>query len=301
MFRADITIDYLTPVKVNGQSTAAAPARASADLDSIVGLANGYFDFEGAFPNMFGPLQPYVSAGIGVARNHLGTTTGVSPLIGPFTLGSASRMNFAWALGAGVGYALTPRLTIDLAYKYVDSGEVRNGGTLTASGASFQLTPSKTGGVGVHAVTLGFRYEIWANSSPSVEIGGGGLRAVHGTPDTLRCAKPDGLRCARGSLRGLSNIYTQGVNWKRFDSIFDLTDKLKAGIAVTVPFGKTIDYTSTWSGRYVNTKTAALTADINPNISYRISDRLSVGAGFRCNISRSNWRLRPDGNRSRKW
>jgi len=61
--------------------------------------------------------------------------------------------------------------------------------------------------------------------------------------------------------------------------MFDLTDKLKAGIAVTVPFGNTIDYTPTWSGRYVNTKTAAITADINPNISYRISDRLSVGGG----------------------
>jgi opacity protein-like surface antigen len=160
MFRADITIDYLTPVKVNGHTTAAAPSTASADLDSIVGLASGYFDFEGAFPNMFGSLQPYVSAGIGVARNHLGTTTGVSPLIGPFTLGAATRTNFAWALGAGVGYALTPRLTIDLAYKYLDTGEVRNGATLGAGGASFQLTPSKTGDVGVHAVTLGFRYEI---------------------------------------------------------------------------------------------------------------------------------------------
>jgi long-chain fatty acid transport protein len=61
--------------------------------------------------------------------------------------------------------------------------------------------------------------------------------------------------------------------------MFDLTDTLKAGIAVTVPFGNTVDYDPTWSGRYVNTKTAALTADINPNISYRVSDRLSVAAG----------------------
>jgi long-chain fatty acid transport protein len=61
--------------------------------------------------------------------------------------------------------------------------------------------------------------------------------------------------------------------------MFDLTDKLKAGIALTAPFGNTIDYTPVWSGRYVNTKTAAITADINPNISYRISDRLSVAGG----------------------
>ena len=171
MFRADVTIDYLTPVKVNGHITGTVPSTGSADLDSIVGLANGYFDFDGAFPHMFGSLQPYISAGIGGARNHLGTTTGVSSRIGPFTLGGASRTNFAWALGAGVGYALTPRLTIDLAYKYVDTGDVRNNGALTFGGPSFfQLTPSKTGDVGVHAVTLGFRYELRATITSSIRF-----------------------------------------------------------------------------------------------------------------------------------
>ena len=157
-FRADLTFDYLTPVKVNGQSTGAAPSTASADFDSAIALVNGYFDLAGAFPDSFGPFQPFVSVGIGVARNHLGTTTGVSTLIGSFTLEAHSRMNFAWAIGAGVGYVLTPRLTMELAYKYVDTGQVRNGATLTAGGASFELTPSKTGDLGVHAVTVGLRY-----------------------------------------------------------------------------------------------------------------------------------------------
>jgi opacity protein-like surface antigen len=158
MFRADLTVDYLTPVKINGHSTAAASSTGSADFDSLIGLANGYFDLAGAFPDTFGELQPFVSAGIGVARNHLDTTTGVSTLIGPFTLESHSRMNFAWALGGGVGYALSRELTIELAYKYLDTGQVRNGATLAAGGASFQLTPSKTGDLGIHAATLGLRY-----------------------------------------------------------------------------------------------------------------------------------------------
>jgi hypothetical protein len=68
-----VPTDYLTPAKVNGQSTGAAPSTASADLDSLVGLLNGYFDLAGAFPDRFGRLQPYISAGIGIARNHLGT------------------------------------------------------------------------------------------------------------------------------------------------------------------------------------------------------------------------------------
>jgi opacity protein-like surface antigen len=70
-----------------------------------------------------------------------------------------------------VGYALTPRLTIDLAYKYVDTGDVRNNGALTFGGPSFfQLTPSKTGDVGVHAVTLGFRYELRATITSSIRF-----------------------------------------------------------------------------------------------------------------------------------
>ncbi len=158
MFRADLTVDYLTPAKVNGHSTGIAPSTASADLDSLVGLVNGYFDLASAFPDRFRRLQPYISAGIGVARNHLGITTGVSTLIGPFTLESASHINFAWAVGAGVGLALTPELTLDLGYKYLDTGEVRNGATLAAGGTFFQLTSSKTGDLGIHTVTIGLRY-----------------------------------------------------------------------------------------------------------------------------------------------
>lgn len=158
LFRADLTVDYLTPVRVIGHSTATPPSTGSANLELIVGLVNGYVDLADAFPNWFGPLQPYVSAGVGVARNRLGTTTGVSGLLGPFTIGGASRTNFAWALGAGAGYALTPRLTIDLAYKYLDRGEVRTNATVTALGTAFQLTPSKTGDFNVHTVTLGLRY-----------------------------------------------------------------------------------------------------------------------------------------------
>lgn len=61
--------------------------------------------------------------------------------------------------------------------------------------------------------------------------------------------------------------------------VFDLTDRMKAGLAITVPFGNTIDYGNAWSGRYVNIKTSALALDINPNLSYRLTDWLSVGGG----------------------
>ena len=61
---------------------------------------------------------------------------------------------------------------------------------------------------------------------------------------------------------------------------FDLNDRIKLGLALTTPFGSTVDYGHAWPGRYVNVKTAALALDVNPNISYKLADWISVGGGF---------------------
>jgi len=60
----------------------------------------------------------------------------------------------------------------------------------------------------------------------------------------------------------------------------DINNRWQAGIAFTVPFGNTVDYSEAWSGRYVNIKTAALTFDINPNVSFKVTDHLAIAAGF---------------------
>lgn len=61
--------------------------------------------------------------------------------------------------------------------------------------------------------------------------------------------------------------------------VTDLDDRTKLGLAITTPFGNSVDYGDQWSGRYVNIKTAALSEDFNPNLSYRVTDWLSVGGG----------------------
>jgi opacity protein-like surface antigen len=154
MFRADMTLDYLPPVKLTGNSTAAAPSTGSANLGSLVGFLNAYFDF----PTNIFKFQPYITAGVGFARNHLGTTTGTSALVGPFTLNGATQTNFAWDVGAGFGYPLTPQMTLDLEYKYMNRGEVRDGGMISAGGTAIQLTPSRTDDLYSHVVTIGLRY-----------------------------------------------------------------------------------------------------------------------------------------------
>ncbi|MBV8213169.1 MAG: outer membrane protein transport protein [Verrucomicrobia bacterium] len=55
---------------------------------------------------------------------------------------------------------------------------------------------------------------------------------------------------------------------------------LTIGIGLTVPFGLETDYQPDWVGRYVALRTKLITFDIQPTISYRFLDRISIGAGL---------------------
>jgi OmpA-OmpF porin, OOP family len=153
MFRTDFTLDYIPSLKLKGTG---AGALTSGNLDSFVGLANGYLDIDGFFPGVLGPFQPYIDGGIGFARNDLGRTS-----VGTASINGTTKSEFAWGAGAGVGYAITPNLTLDLAYKYLDLGEARTGGTLSAVGGPFAINPLKAD-LNVHTVTFGIRYAFGA-------------------------------------------------------------------------------------------------------------------------------------------
>ena len=159
-FRTELSVGYLIPASINGQTVNIPPAAGSAHFASAFGLLNGYLDLDGLFPGQFGPFQPYLSASAGVARNHLGITSGTSSLLGPFTLSSGDTTSFIWALGAGVGYPLSPSVTADLGYHFMNLGELRDGATLTFSGGPLALTRSKSDYFAVNAVTLGLRFGL---------------------------------------------------------------------------------------------------------------------------------------------
>ena len=61
---------------------------------------------------------------------------------------------------------------------------------------------------------------------------------------------------------------------------FSITGNLKAGFALTVPFGNQSDYNGNWYGRYLATKTALSSYDLNPSVAYSLNDALSLGAGI---------------------
>lgn len=72
-----------------------------------------------------------------------------------------------------------------------------------------------------------------------------------------------------GQITGIPHLY----------GVFDLNGRLKAGLAITAPFGNSVNYGPSFSGRYVGIKQAAITVDINPSLAYRVNDSISIGGG----------------------
>lgn len=55
---------------------------------------------------------------------------------------------------------------------------------------------------------------------------------------------------------------------------------LSVGVGLTVPFGLETDYSPGWVGRYAALRTKLTTFDLQPTISYRLWNRLSLGASL---------------------
>jgi OmpA-OmpF porin, OOP family len=166
MFRADITVDGIKRLDIEGTNAVRPAVTNSAHVSSIVGLANGYFDLNGLWPTVFGRFQPYIDAGVGIARNDLSRTSFAA---NGATIGSVSShavTGFAWGAGAGVAYAIIPNLLLDLSYKYLDLGEMHSGTTLSL-GAARVNTARMDADLKVHTVMLGVRYEFGPAPAPT--------------------------------------------------------------------------------------------------------------------------------------
>ena len=58
-----------------------------------------------------------------------------------------------------------------------------------------------------------------------------------------------------------------------------IDDKLAVGLGVNAPFGLKTEYDSTWVGRYQGIKTEITSYNINPAVSYKLTDTIAVGVG----------------------
>lgn len=108
----------------------------SGDVAGKSFLINGYYDFINKTD-----FTPYVTAGIGIARLELNDLT-----IAGRKIGSANDTVFAYQVGAGVGYAVNKKYTIDLKYRFCSTTEPEFNGVKSDFGS--------------HNIYLGLRYNF---------------------------------------------------------------------------------------------------------------------------------------------
>ena len=125
--RFEVLVEYRPDFAFEGRANFLAPERrqdVSAKLSSVSGMLAGFVDLAALGLPKPGPFAPFLGAGIGAARTRIGKTTMIFPATTTIVPGE-SRTELAWMATAGVAVALGERVTLDLAWRYSDLGEVR--------------------------------------------------------------------------------------------------------------------------------------------------------------------------------
>jgi opacity protein-like surface antigen len=151
-FRADITGQYRGRSNFKGTDVTTFPGvggtangidNYSASKSELLFLANAYVDL-----GTWWCVTPFIGAGIGASRvtisnftdngltNSQTTYVGGPPVASSVYAASGSQWNFAWAAHAGLAYQVTPSLTLELAYSYVDLGDGVTGVDSTFDGSA---------------------------------------------------------------------------------------------------------------------------------------------------------------------
>jgi len=140
-FRVDVTGQYRGNTNFHGLDLTSFPNGGATGFGSDVYnasksewvfLANAYVDL-----GTWWCVTPYIGAGVGTARVSIAnfTDSGVATLfppgsgVGPSLVSAqtGSQWNFAWALHAGLAYKVSPNMTVELGYSYLNLGDGTTG------------------------------------------------------------------------------------------------------------------------------------------------------------------------------
>ena len=163
----DIRANWVSPPP----STAGGKPNDHANIATTVSAITGMFNVSVeplALSGNNSRIQPFVTAGIGVANVKMGNWTRtnlatINPPARPVrTFMGEDSTNFAWSIGGGVSVDLTETLNrpayLDLTYRYMDFGNVSGSGTpLPGNGNSTPIEPFNFD-MTAHVVTVGLRF-----------------------------------------------------------------------------------------------------------------------------------------------
>ncbi len=171
-FRADITGEYRGKANFHGSDNVTFTGGSQPGVDNYSGsksewvfLANAYVDL-----GTWWCVTPYVGAGIGGAKiniigfrddgfNYIGARLRLVANCTTYAA-DASKLNFAWALHAGLTYKVTQSMSIDLGYRYLDLGSGTTGATRAFDGSFVNGGPFTFNHITSHDLKLGVRWML---------------------------------------------------------------------------------------------------------------------------------------------
>jgi len=132
--RFDATAEYRAKTRITALVATSSPGPVAVDqyeanLSSWVFLANAFIDL-----GTWECFTPFIGAGIGFAHNTISDFIDVTPSVAAFGADGSSfglgrgtsNWSFAWALYAGMSYAITKNFNIDLTYRYLNFGSAKD-------------------------------------------------------------------------------------------------------------------------------------------------------------------------------
>jgi len=148
--RVDGTLSYRGQYNISETMPDATTFKA--DVHSWNIMANGYYDFALTWG------KPYVGVGIGWAQNRVDDVSITNSGITLVKHGGTSS-GFTWAVMAGVGVPISPRLTLDFSVRYTDLGKIQiDPGGLALGGVPVGVYGGANGKLTAWEVTVGLRF-----------------------------------------------------------------------------------------------------------------------------------------------
>jgi opacity protein-like surface antigen len=159
--RFDLTGEYRGGASFHGLDVYGGPPATNTNVYTGIKsewlfLLNAYVDL-----GTWVGVTPFVGAGIGTSWNRISNFRDVDPTI-PSVAYAASdgQWNLAWALHAGLSYAATPNLSIELAYRYLSLGDAKTGDIIAFDGTNPNVNPMHFKGLTSHDLKLGMRWRF---------------------------------------------------------------------------------------------------------------------------------------------
>lgn len=159
-FRTSLSFDYLPGFKTKSSTTpytSGAVVTPSVKVKSYVTMLNIYWDL-----GNLNDFTPYLTTGLGYAKNKTGQLTGniTSGGTGTETANGKATNNFAFKLGAGIKYDINNSFAVDLRYQclYLGKFETANN-VLTNNGKASNVAASK-GYLRANEVLVGIAYKF---------------------------------------------------------------------------------------------------------------------------------------------